>query len=170
MATKRKVRRFDEGGMTDEEVASFAGTPENDSNAGMAEATKEPETKTRTFKEAFAAARKSGDKVFEWNGKKYTSDLATDKKTEPRVNGRTFAEDVAERKKNAVATSMARNENYGNEGRRQVNKPTGRGVINTSNLDKNTLLPKMAKGGSVSSASRRADGIASKGKTKGRMV
>jgi hypothetical protein len=29
---------------------------------------------------------------------------------------------------------------------------------------------KMAKGGSVSSASKRADGIASKGKTKGRMI
>ena len=42
MATKRKTRRFDEGGMTDEDVKSFAGTPENDSNAGMADATEEP--------------------------------------------------------------------------------------------------------------------------------
>ena len=41
MATKRKTRRFDEGGMTDEDVKSFAGTPENDSNAGMAEAANE---------------------------------------------------------------------------------------------------------------------------------
>lgn len=41
MATKRKTRRFDEGGMTDEDVKSFAGTPENDSNAGMAEAATE---------------------------------------------------------------------------------------------------------------------------------
>jgi hypothetical protein len=31
-------------------------------------------------------------------------------------------------------------------------------------------VKKYAKGGSVSSASRRADGIAKKGKTKGRMV
>ena len=31
-------------------------------------------------------------------------------------------------------------------------------------------LPKMAKGGSVSSASKRADGIATKGKTRGRIV
>lgn len=31
-------------------------------------------------------------------------------------------------------------------------------------------LPKMAKGGSVSSASKRADGCATKGKTKGRIV
>lgn len=38
MATKRKVKRYDDGGMADDDVSSFAGTPENDSNAGMAEA------------------------------------------------------------------------------------------------------------------------------------
>jgi hypothetical protein len=36
MATKRKTKRFTVGGMSEEDVASFAGTPENDSNAGMA--------------------------------------------------------------------------------------------------------------------------------------
>lgn len=41
MAT-RKTRKFTEGGMSDEDVKSFAGTPENDSNAGMAEAAAEP--------------------------------------------------------------------------------------------------------------------------------
>ena len=45
MAT-RKPRKFTEGGMSEEDVKSFAGTPDNDSNAGMAEAgmmEKEPE-------------------------------------------------------------------------------------------------------------------------------
>ncbi len=37
-------------------------------------------------------------------------------------------------------------------------------------VDKMFSAKKMAKGGSVSSASKRADGIATKGKTKGRMV
>lgn len=41
MAT-RKPRKFAEGGMSDEDVQSFAGTSDNDSNAGMAEATEEP--------------------------------------------------------------------------------------------------------------------------------
>jgi hypothetical protein len=37
-------------------------------------------------------------------------------------------------------------------------------------VNPNTLLPsRMAKGGSVSSASKRADGIAQRGKTKGKM-
>lgn len=36
--------------------------------------------KPTTFKEAFAAARKSGLKVFDWNGKKYTTELKSDKK------------------------------------------------------------------------------------------
>jgi len=38
-------------------------------------------------------------------------------------------------------------------------------------MDPNTLLPKrMAKGGSTSSASSRADGIAQRGKTRGTML
>ena len=83
MATKRKTRRFDEGGMTDEDVKSFAGTPENDSNAGMAEAADEAPAKKQSFKEAFAAARGAGDKTFEWNGKKFTTELAKPKAAAP---------------------------------------------------------------------------------------
>jgi hypothetical protein len=37
-------------------------------------------------------------------------------------------------------------------------------------MKKGGKVKKMAKGGSVASASRRADGMATKGKTKGRMV
>jgi hypothetical protein len=44
----------------------------------------------------------------------------------------------------------------------------GRGVIDTSNVDSKTLLPKkMAKGGTASS---RADGCATKGKTRGKYL
>jgi hypothetical protein len=61
------------------------------------------------------------------------------------------------------------------ETRRLANRAParGRGVIDTSNIDSKTLLPKRsgyAKGGSVSKASNRADGIAQRGKTKGRMI
>jgi hypothetical protein len=79
MATKRKVKRFDEGGMSEEDVRSFAGTPENDSNAGMAEASEPAPAKKMSFKEAFAAARGAGDKSFEWNGKKFTTEMAKPK-------------------------------------------------------------------------------------------
>jgi len=40
----------------------------------------------------------------------------------------------------------------------------------TERLKKRSPAPKMAEGGSVSSASARADGIAQRGKTRGRLV
>lgn len=38
--------------------------------------------KKQTFKEAFAAARRAGDKKFTWNGKSYTTELAAPKVTD----------------------------------------------------------------------------------------
>ena len=89
MATKRKTRRFNEGGMSDEDVSSFAGTPENDSNAGMADAASEAApAKKQSFKEAFAAARGAGDKSFEWNGKKFTTEMAKPKAAAPKAEAK----------------------------------------------------------------------------------
>ena len=48
--------------------------------------------------------------------------------------------------------------------------PTGYGVSGRFNFKDGGKVKKMAKGGSVSSASKRADGCATKGKTKGRFV
>lgn len=62
-----------------------------------------------------------------------------------RVNGKTFSEDVAERKKNlSVERASSYDENYGNEGRRSVMAPRtgGKRIIDTSNIDSKTLLPK----------------------------
>jgi hypothetical protein len=44
------------------------------------------------------------------------------------------------------------------------------GALRASGMKKGGTVKKMAKGGSVSSASKRADGCAVKGKTKGRFV
>lgn len=102
--------------------------------------------KPQSFKEAFAANRKAGNATFEYNGKKYTTELASTSKVTPaRVNGKTFSEDVAERKKSlSVETASSRNENYGNEGRRQAQAPRagGKNIIDTSNIDSKTLLPR----------------------------
>ena len=46
----------------------------------------------------------------------------------------------------------------------------GGGMKPDTDITASKKLPKMAKGGSVSSASKRADGCAMRGKTKGRMV
>lgn len=102
--------------------------------------------KAQSFKEAFAENRKAGNATFEYNGKKYTTELASSAKVTPaRVNGKTFSEDMAERKKSlSVETASSRNENYGNEGRRQAQAPRagGKNIIDTSNIDSKTLLPR----------------------------
>jgi hypothetical protein len=42
------------------------------------------EPKKQSFKSAFAAARKEGKKTFSWNGKKYTTELASSKSSAPK--------------------------------------------------------------------------------------
>lgn len=44
----------------------------------MDEEDEAPAPKKTTFKEAFAAARKGGDKTFTWEGKRYTTELASE--------------------------------------------------------------------------------------------
>jgi hypothetical protein len=51
-------------------------TPDDFPPAVVDDATKRLPPKKQSFKEAFAAARKAGGKIFEWNGKKYTTELA----------------------------------------------------------------------------------------------
>jgi hypothetical protein len=94
-----------------------------------------------TFKEAFAAARSGGDKSFTWRGKKYTTELASSK---PKASVKT------EQKFSASKAIGA--------------KPAKKAP------DFMRSAMGMKSGGSVSSASKRGDGCAIKGKTRGRMV
>lgn len=137
-------------GTTGDERVAAAKAP--DYKAPVAEADEAP-TKKQSFKEAFAENRKAGNANFEWNGKKYTTEMASAKPVAPKAtpsapapsvsSAKTFSEDVAERKAARLPNAMSRNENYGNESRRQVMpRPTGRGIIDTSNIDPKTLLPK----------------------------
>ena len=78
-------KRYDDGGeISAEDALAQSGSPENDSNAGMAEAAETAPKKT-TFKEAFAAARKAGDKSFQWEGKKFSTEMAGEKKAAPKA-------------------------------------------------------------------------------------
>jgi hypothetical protein len=95
-----------------------------------------------SFKEAFAEARAAGDKTFEYMGKKYTTELA----------GPSF-------KDKAKKAGFASAETKG-----------GAALMTRKDRMKDKPMAKMAKGGSVSSASKRGDGCAIKGKTRGRMV
>lgn len=120
-----------------------------------AEAAKAEPMKMASFKEAFAEARKSGDKTFEYMGKKYTTDLAAPKaapKAEAKSETpktRTFAEKQA-----AAGEKM---------------QGAYRGAAENVKRGLRSLVG-MKKGGSVGSASKRADGCAVRGKTRGRMV
>jgi len=74
---KRKFR-YDEGG--DVEEAANASEESQDIAKSMVAGPKNEEEpkaeKKQSYKEAFAEARKGGDKSFEWNGKKYSTAMA----------------------------------------------------------------------------------------------
>lgn len=128
------------------------------------------EQKKMSFKDAFAAARKGGDKTFMFNGKKYTTELASEKKAAP---AKTDAEPKKERpnlfrRTVAALGGVKLPQDPGPE--KEDEKPTTRpkpystaAAIQAKNMG-------YKKGGSVSSASKRADGCATKGKTRGKMV
>jgi hypothetical protein len=94
-----------------------------------------------SFKEAFAEARAAGDKTFEWGGKKYTTEMASDK---PKA-------------KTASSSPVT---------------PKQIGYKSSPRMSAEDRVKKergMKSGGTVS-ASRRGDGCAIRGKTRGRMV
>lgn len=136
LAKAKKLKRFEDGGEVDAATMD-AGTKEleriRDENAA-AEESAAPEYKS--FKEAFAANRKSGAKTFEYNGKKYTTDLAPARKEVAKPTAATV------RKADIAAA------------------PKGRGVIDTSNINPNTLLPRRANGGVVARATVKSHGKA----------
>jgi hypothetical protein len=158
------------------------------------------------FGSAFAAARKAGDKTFEFNGKKYTTETADESgaaKKAIRDSGMRKQSDMisalksAERNAPAETSAMARQkmadatktavDKYKNadseesmRGYKARYTPSalaprtsqGSVPLNSSlSMDEEGMkrggkVKKMASGGSASS---RADGIAAKGKTRGKM-
>ena len=144
---------------------------------------------TSEFGRAFRAAREAGDKEFEFGGKKYNTklkeeDSAPAKKAAPVKDTSNYS--------NEGRSSAKDTSNYSNEGRSSAKteskpeKKTGIGPYNAfsgvgdylnktftrEGREEATKEAKekygMKKGGAVS-ASRRADGIAQRGKTRGKM-
>jgi len=127
----------------------------------------------KTFGAAFSAARKRGDKTFEFKGKKYTTQTKEEKDREV----------TPEAKKVMDTMRMDRASNFRSQARKadvEMETPEERGAMNlegfkrakrSEELESMAEPPTYKKGGSVkSSASKRADGCAIRGKTKGRMV
>ena len=134
--------------------------------------------KPQNFKSAFAEARSAGDKTFEFGGKKYTTDLA-----KPSVSSKreTTVEDVfpvltgekkrAEEKMDKKQFRAEQNAQIiaREAAKAKAKKSETRTPKRAGNLtDMLGLSSRYASGGAVS-ASRRGDGIAQRGKTRGRM-
>ena len=75
-ADEKEYRSDPYSAMTKKERDARVGYPDDFPPAVVDDATKRLPPKKQSFKEAFAAARKAGGKTFEWNGKKYTTELA----------------------------------------------------------------------------------------------
>jgi hypothetical protein len=153
-----------------------------------------------SFKQAFASARKGGEKTFEWNGKKYTTDVAKPAADKAKATARTAtmskkgemvgALDEATRKMPADTSPLAKKnimearrksmEDYDNADRAEgmkAYKPRATDIEDAKPMTKMSLQGEdYKKGGSVKkyakggSVSGRADGIAKKGKTNCKMV
>jgi hypothetical protein len=138
------------------------------------------EPKKMSFKEAFASARKGGDKTFTWNGKKYTTEMAGEKKAAPKAEpaktepakpaAKVEKPGLFRRTMAALGGVKLPQSDYGVETEEKDERPTTRPkpVSTAAAIQAKNMGYK--KGGSVSSASKRADGCATKGKTRGKMV
>lgn len=87
---KRKMRKFSEGDVVEDFAKDANDNIQSSANKGSPAKsesyTAEPDSfvgakKQRSFKEEFNDARTKGKKVFTWNGKTYTTELAEDKPT-----------------------------------------------------------------------------------------
>ena len=190
---KRKAKRFSAGGdyeSTDDYKNLISAQEREDVERINSDSAKtlpskpaEP-MKMASFGEAFKEARGRGDKTFEYMGKKYTTEMAGAKKAAPSKPASTgpkagsygeaakssrtlgdviksdaskqadYRKSIAEGKEKSLGTKL---QEFGSRFKRALTtgRPQGEG---------------MKKGGSVGSASRRADGCATKGKTRGRII
>jgi hypothetical protein len=161
-----KKRKFSEGGETSSDY------DEETQARGTAELEKIRDTQP-SFKEAFASARADGDKTFEWNGKKYTTEMAKPKTTAPTAP---TAEAPAKLKYQSLQDRAKTYEDaraksgvgmYGTTKSEPKAERKALPLKSTKSETGNKFMGSGYKsGGSVSS---RADGIAQRGKTRGKM-
>ena len=177
MATKpkHKVKRYngefgsdvDAANETDDPIAALNKSRNwTDTEDTTAVAPKAAPTKSMSFKEAFASARKGGDKTFEWQGKKYTTDLAKPKAAAPAPKAAAPApkpkyETPYDRMNRQNREAAATRKSAADAERATLRENVRKGASGDTNAK--TLLP-MKKGGMT--ASKRADGIAIRGKTR----
>ena len=165
----KKVKRYAEGGYedtddyknlqlaADREAVEYEGEKIAKPLREAAQSAKAEPLKMASFGEAFKEARGRGDKTFEYMGKKYTTEIAKPK--------------AAKTKEEYVETPKSKSFAEKQEAAGEKMRGAYRGAAENIKRGARALIG-MKKGGSVkaSSASKRADGCAQRGKTKGRMV
>ena len=195
---KRKMKKFDEGGGVEEmKKGLFSSKEDKEQEDARSTYFKSPRPASRStlpsakektgtygpsssvepanFKEAFAAARKAGNSSFTFDGKKFTTETAGAKKPTESVL-RNAADEMA---KGAASESRLSDSIRDDEARVKSNYMKNRDLPTVERARKlqnyagkqsgnNMAVYGMAKGGST--ASKRADGCAMRGKTRGRMV
>lgn len=148
-------------------------------------------TKPANFKDAFAAARKAGDKTFEFNGKKFTTELASSKPaayapSKPAASTSSKSETSTYRNLdkglgNAMEKANAEDRHMQKlkaAGERAIIQQQGEKVVKDyrakqarqKEANEYASMNGNKAGGKISSASRRGDGIATKGHTRGRYI
>jgi hypothetical protein len=83
LAKAKKMKRFSEGGEVEGDFVEAGSGPSEDAapmEASESKAEAPAKAEYKSFKEAFAAERKAGNKTFEYMGKKYTTDVAAPRK------------------------------------------------------------------------------------------
>lgn len=194
---KRKVKRYngeEESLVEEDQVGDIARKAEFDKPGGQRGPvpipSSEPAESEKTFKQAFAEARREGDKTFMWRGKKYSTELAGSKPAkEPRIERRVETTEVISKPAKTAKEEMAdivsrtplrnpsggidiqnalrRSQEVGAAGMKESGRQARVDRIRR-NVGSNLETYGMKSGGKVS-ASKRADGIAQRGKTKGRI-
>ena len=182
----RKFARGDDVEGTDEGSADVSSASASDDSYTPPAAQAEPKTRG----EAFRAARAAGDKTFEFEGKKYTTELAKPKATPAKEEAPAKRPGIMQRmrdKDTAMVKSAQAKTRQGNADLGSANAgPSGTGgrltgdrmspAYGQGRVNPDTMLAmkkggkvkKFASGGSVS-ASSRGDGCAQRGKTRGMM-
>jgi hypothetical protein len=157
LASGGKVKRMAEGGDVNEQ--------EDTATEGQ------PAAKPSSFKEAFASARKGGGKTFEFNGKKYTTELASSAASKPAAKsaGSNYSNEGRNKTPSAPAdvTKMSVSERF-----KASRSKSREGTTDTRSVnDRIRSAFGMAKGGMANGGSFRssANGIAQRGKTRGKV-
>lgn len=133
----KMMKRYEDGGEVEGAFVEAGSGPSEDSSP-MEKGAEPSKPEYKSFKEAFAAERKAGNKTFEYMGKKYTTDMAS--RTSARDTGSDVARKAASYPKPAPRAQTQRDlaESYvakraAARAEAAANPPRGRGGVKLAN-------------------------------------